>query len=525
MKQDSFDRALMEEMSQLPPDPQTLEDYTPWQFSIRKIMCGMALNTIRLEFFYLQYLLPLLGAVLLYLGCRSLRKSDPWFRLCWISSGFLLVVHMSVDILTATPLIQWVTDRPILDLSLASALSGVHFLLLVFLRAGIRRAFTQTGQPFPKDWLGRGLIAYLLSIGVALWSELVPATQPAMIGYTVTNDWLYYGRPILFLVLEVYLLSCILRQSEALAGRGYDLVPAPVRLPGSRFLLAVFALVLLAIPLALFVSSRLPVWPATEVTAPLAGDQAVVRERLIALGLPEDLAYALDQAELERCAQVQQVIQAQCKELGGGGEPASQPNNPTVPVNLGDGQAELSVWIILLPGQRTRILHFFHYTQVPSRHLQNQFSVDPSGYFYVDDFAGGLLWDKDGATFAAQPQIQLGGGETSQEVPQWIAWIYQAEFDAFGRRHYSPWFNFAIPSKAEHVRGYLAYTVHPQQSQNGAVEGFYGDVTYLFLRHQSSLLHYPFASISDLGGQRSAATHGSIQTVWATFDYFVPVLD
>ena len=64
MKEDSFDRILMEEMSQLPPDPSSLTDYTPWQTAIRSMMLGMALNVFRLEFFYLQYLLPLLGAVL-----------------------------------------------------------------------------------------------------------------------------------------------------------------------------------------------------------------------------------------------------------------------------------------------------------------------------------------------------------------------------------------------------------------------------------------------------------------------------
>ena len=54
------------------------------------------------------------------------------------------------------------------------------------------------------------------------------------------------------------------------------------------------------------------------------------------------------------------------------------------------------------------------------------------------------------------------------------------------------------------------------------VNGGFGDLTYLFLRHQSSLLHYPFASISDLGGQRDAGRHGAIETAWATFEFYLP---
>ncbi|MGI5962721.1 MAG: hypothetical protein ACOX7N_03275 [Lawsonibacter sp.] len=521
MKQDAFDQALMEEMSHLPPPPQTLDDYTPWQASIRKMVFGMALNIFRLEFFYLQYLLPLLGAILLYLGCRSMRRSDPWFQVCWSLSGVLLAVHMSVDILTATPLIQWVTDRPWIDYMLASCLAALQFLLLFSLRAGIRRAFTQMGEAQPKDWLGRGLISYLLGAGVALWSELVPAMQPAMMGYTITNQWLYYGRPILFLALEIYLLKCLLRQSEALAGRGYNLTPAPVRVSGRAVLLGVFSLVLLGIPVALFFSSRPSPLPAVAVTQPLDQTSAATRQHLISLGLPQEVADLLDFEELGRYATAQQVIPCQYRQTDSQTGVVTTHSSLFL-TQLQDGEAELSVWAIQLSDGSVRLLHTFRYIDLPSCHLQNQFSIDPSGYFYSNDFDGGLLWNQGETTFSAQVQVQFSGGETAEEVPEWTAWVYQSEFDAFGRRHYSPWFNFAIPSGAENLRGYLAYTIHPSQSQGGSVEDGFGDITYLFLRHQSSLLQYPFFSISDLGGQRYAGQQGAIQTAWATFEFFIP---
>ena len=82
MKQDEFDLRLTREMADLPPDPGEVQDYNPWQAAMSRILWGMALTTFRLEFFYLQYLLPLLGAALMYLGYRSLRRENPWFRLC-----------------------------------------------------------------------------------------------------------------------------------------------------------------------------------------------------------------------------------------------------------------------------------------------------------------------------------------------------------------------------------------------------------------------------------------------------------
>lgn len=248
MKPDEFDLHLMDEISQLPPPEPEVEDYTPWQASIRKIIWGMVLVTFRLEFFYLQYLLPLLGATLLYLGYRSLRKSDPWFTLCWGLSAFLLVFHMVSDILAATPLLSALEQNTWTNAFLIALTIAANVLLLFALRAGIRRRFVSITEEKPKDWLGRGLMAYLLSLAITLWVTLDPATEPSFFGYSITNDWLYYGRGIAVIVFQIYLLVCIFRQSEALAGRGYDIAPAPVRVPGKRLVLGVFLLVLLAIP-------------------------------------------------------------------------------------------------------------------------------------------------------------------------------------------------------------------------------------------------------------------------------------
>ena len=61
MRTDDFDRHIMEELSQIPPAE--LPRFTPWRPAMDRIVVGTALLTFRFQFFYLQYLLPLLGAV------------------------------------------------------------------------------------------------------------------------------------------------------------------------------------------------------------------------------------------------------------------------------------------------------------------------------------------------------------------------------------------------------------------------------------------------------------------------------
>lgn len=524
MKPDEFDLQLMDEMSQLPPPAPEVEDYTPWQASIRKIIVGMVLITFRLEFFYLQYLLPLLGACLLYLGYRSLRKSDPWFTLCWGLSAFLLVFHMAWDVLTATPIMAWITQNAALNASLSALTAAANVLLLFALRAGIRRRFVSMTGEKPRDWLGRGLIAYLLCLAVTLWATLEPATEPGLFGDSITNHWLYYGRPLAAIALQIYLLICIFRQSEALAGQGYDIVPAPVRIPGKPFVLGVFLLVLLVIPPALWLSCRLPTGEAQEVNAPLAGNQTAVRDHLVELGLPLELANTLDEAELERCKDAYAVETGfwTVLDLSDGKEPQTEGNN--ILVQVGDAQARFSVWLVFLPQGQVRWYSFFRYDTLPALRLQEQLSLDVSGSCPNQDYTSALFWqEQEGEiTYLSHPQVQLAGGQTAKELTEEQQWWYEEELKRLGHLHYAPYVSFSIPQKATALGGYLAYTADasrelaPENSYN------YYDFVHLFLRRQTRLLHYPFLSIDDLGGSGSSRAYGPIRSAYGTFEHSAP---
>lgn len=522
MKPDEFDLQLMDEMSQLPPPAPEVHDYTPWQASIRKIIWGMVLTTFRLEFFYLQYLLPLLGATLLYLGYRSLRKSDPWFTLCWGLSAFLLVFHMAWDIVTATPIMAWITQNAVLNASLSSLTATANVVLLFALRAGIRRRFVSITGEKPKDLLGRGLIAYLLCLALALWSTLEPATEPTFFGYSITNHWLYYGRPLVGIALQIYLLICIFRQSESLAGRGYDMVPAPVRVPGKLFVLGAFLLVLLAIPPALWLSCRLPTGEAQEVTAPLAGTQSSVRDHLVELGLPQELADTLDEAELERCKDAYAVETGHWSDLDLTDDIVPQTEGNDLLVHLEDVQARFSVWLVFLPQGQVRWYHFFRYDTLPALRLQEQFSLDLSGRDPQDDYTAALFWQEGEVTYFSHPQVRLAGGQTADELTEEQQWWYEHELERLGHLHYAPYFSFSIPQKATALGGYLAYTADASRELDPENTYDYYDFTNLLLRRQTSLLHYPFRSIDDLGGLSYFGTYGPIHSAYGSFYYSAP---
>lgn len=514
MKRDDFDRVLMDDIGLLPPDPVSAEHYTPWQEAVTKLLLGMALTTFKLEFFYLHYLLPLLGSVLLYLGCRSLRTSSRWFRLCWGLSAFKLGWHALFDVLAATPLLGRLADSP-WNMPLSCLVNGATVVLLLALRAGIRDAFAAADGSKPRDWIGRGILAHLLSLALAIWSDLVPLTEPSMFGMAIMDEWswLYYGRGIAFIILQIYLLRCIYRQSEALAGRGYDIAPAPVRLPGKQFTLAVFLAVLAALPPALWLGGRLDNGPEKAVTTDLSAEHTVIRERLMSMGMAEKLALALDETELERCATAVGVTACNPKDTHQSDNYDAPIDGPSILYEIDGGLAELSSWIVYLPDGQYRRYQWFEYREMPDCRLQEQFSVDPIGNYHTYDYSGRILWERAGSTFAAAPDVQLAGGQTAEELDEMTAWLYQEELERLGHYHYSPYYSFSIPRGAEGMRGYLAYT---QDADPHEVSEF----CYTFLRHQQRLLHYPFSTIDDLGGTQHAGEYGPIRSVYGHFSYY-----
>ena len=118
--------------------------------------------------------------------------------------------------------------------------------------------------------------------------------------------------------------------------------------------------------------------------------------------------------------------------------------------------------------------------------------------------------------------MQLAGGQTAEELNEEQQWWYEEELERLGHLHYAPYISFSIPQKATMLGGYLAYTADASEHLGRENDYPYYDFTHLFLRRQTSLLHYPFRSIDDLGGLGSLGAYGPICSAYGTFEYSAP---
>ena len=518
MSPNEFDRRIAEDMSQLPPAPNEVWDYTPWRSAMTKILWGMGLTTFRFEFFYLQYLLPLLGAVLLYLGYRTLRREDRWFRLCWVLSGILLAVHMATDILTATPVMGWITQNPVLQWGITWLLQGMNLLMLFSLWRGTRAAFAVVGEKQPKDWLAQGFVCYLLALAIALWSELVPYTETTMFGTDTIDQyqWLVTGRSIAGLILMIRLLMCIAYQSSALANRGYSITPVPVRFTPTVFLAGVFAVVLLSSIAALWLSSRAPALEAQPLSAVHAEEYSSVRAHLVDLGMDADLANSLDEAELERCRDALAVYDLPLYHSYGEHTYNREDETGRADVEY----VTLRSWAVDLPGDQARYYLTFRWLQNPEHNIREGLTGDPSSYFPSYDFSARILWDQDGQTWTAAPTVRLGGGEMPEELPDWALEWYDYELETLGHLAYIPWCQFSFPADSENRWGWMAWSEDFTDWQERHNSLYYEPS--LFYRHQISWLRYPYYSFPQLLASSSIPRDGVTQTFGGVYELVPP---
>jgi hypothetical protein len=90
----NFDQQMIDHLSELPPSEEEIRNTNPWSKPIGFITWGFILTTLHLNILYLQYILPTIGVVLIFLGSRSLRNENKYFKTAWVLSIVKLLLHM-----------------------------------------------------------------------------------------------------------------------------------------------------------------------------------------------------------------------------------------------------------------------------------------------------------------------------------------------------------------------------------------------------------------------------------------------
>lgn len=252
-----FDDLLREDAAALPPP--AAGEINPWSMAMTRVLWGLGLITITLNFLYLDVILPAVGGLLLVLGFCTLRRENTPLRWCYILSLASLAVRGACIVLAALPV----------ETGLAPAYVNIALLQVLYVclwrgMVGVSRA---AGEEKPAA-TAAGAMAVFYAVLTVL----------ALIG---VEGWLLV---LPMLVLYILLLRSMVRLSRSLADTGYAITAAPVRLPDAAVLWGGLGVLLAAVLLAMFLGQRYPMDWHTRSDAP---QSVPIRQELLEKGFPE----------------------------------------------------------------------------------------------------------------------------------------------------------------------------------------------------------------------------------------------
>lgn len=490
-----FEAMLAQSVPDTPPE-EIVAEVTPWRRAMNRILFGMALCAITLNFWCLNYILPAVGTVLLLLGFRTLRRENRWLGGCFAVTVIHAVYFFATLILNTT-ILQSAVFTPAVTTALTAAnavlLLGLYFcfwrgLLAVQKKAGLP---AQTGG----------------ALALIVWYALVCVL--AAVHYT---GWIV---PIAMLVGYGCILRSLCRLSGVLDEAGYAIAPGPVRVTDRCLVLVIAAVLGIGCTLGyLFGGSYRMDWQPVDTSKQT--QTAAIRQQLLDLGFPEEVLNDLTPEDIAACDGALRVVAVTEDHPFNDGrnvlwEAYNEKNERYYVQDTVYDVKELRLTgvAVQLPGaQETwRVYHHFLWTTDPGFYGTEVLQIWPAdenmqdGWRFAGDVTGRVLYDRDGQTFTAS--YHTLGRQT-----------YTADSVFFGQRTNSDLFAaFSMPRHAESARGYVAYTAAAVQS--GCLLNSWINYT-----HQQSWLQYPVVTAQTHRMTCTQSNGGAFRTVQDALQFY-----
>lgn len=486
-----FEAMLARSVPDTPPE-EIVAEVTPWRRAMERVLFGLALCMVTLNFWCLNYLLPAIGTVLLLLGFRALRQENPWLRGCFVCA-VLRAACVFPSLILNTTILPSDACR-----SAAAAVSAALMLaLLLCFWQGLRAVRRKAGLPAQGGGAGALLVWYVLMCVLAA------------VHYTGLLV------PIAMLVGYVCILRSLFRLSGALDEAGYAITPQPVRVTDRCIALVLAAALGIGCTLGyLFGGSYRMDWQPADTSEQT--QTAAIRQQLLDLGFPEAVLNDLTPEDIAACDGALRVVSVTEDHPFNDGRTVSHKESD------GEGgvvsvldtvydvrELRLTGVAVQLPGaQETwRVFHHFLWTTDPGFYgteaiqIRPAYRSIPEGWAAAGDATGRVLYDRGGQTFAA-PYASLGARTFTANT---VLWGKQTNTDLFAA--------FSLPRHGEHCRGYVAYST--TEARDGYI--FSSGVYYT---HQQSWLQYPVVTAMEKRLTAAWDDTGAFRTVQDALQFY-----
>lgn len=428
--------AMLEEtFDQLPPQDDVVEEITPWKKAMNRVLWGLGLCTLTLNFWMLNYILPAIGMILMVLGFRALRRENRWMTAAY-AVALIRCAYMVVQLFLDSTIWGGTVSQLALMQVLRPLLHGVSMLQILCLWRGLRLIRQKAGlEP------GAASAFWLL-----VW--WIVMTVLGLAGFTGILVWA-------LLLCYFLIFRGLVKLSRELDNAGYAVEPAPVKIPDGQAKLIFALAVAIAMGTGFLFFRQYPMnWEPAE---PRTSKVQQVRTELLVLGFPEIVLDDLTEEEILSLEGALDVVTSN-QEHAVGKERLTlyeQQGKVSYYYSNGDNNLTITDVAVKLPTQREtwRIIQHFHWTIPPEYYGTESIEIwrmSSEGWHRQDNWAGRVLYNREGTAYAA-PYYSLGRVSYTQNSIFWGQSQVTSIFAAF-----------SLPKGGSDYRGYVWYDIQEQ---------------------------------------------------------------
>ncbi|MBQ0037924.1 MAG: hypothetical protein KBS74_04550 [Clostridiales bacterium] len=488
MREADFDAMLKSSVSESPPED-VVSAVSPCKKALNRVLIGIVLSAITLNFWCLDYILPSVGALLSLLGFRALRRENKWFFYCFaltIVSG----AYLFCELILNTTILQ----SAFYASSVETFLSVVGSLLLLLKFYCFWRGICIIQEKAALPAHANSVLALVVWYAVMLILAIFHCESTFVIGIVI----------IIFAII----VCNIAKLSKELDAVGYAIANTSHKISDRCLVCMILAALTVGCACGyLFGDSYRMDWQTVD--AAEHNNVSDIKSNLLDLGFPEAVLNDLGAADIAACNGAVQVKSGVSDHFvyGCSNLPDETYNNlgshnlqPTATRDL-----RITNVAVKLSGTENRWMTFQHFRWLnhPRFYGTEAFYIVSPAYRYSKDCScageatGRVLYDDDGGNSYASPYHFLGEQDNAGEVP---ILDFSEEGGIIA--------GFSVPRQCQNCRGYIAYPViaHGKEYTIG---------NFLKYFHQRSCLQYPAVTAMEF----------SKDNAWNTFAFSVSAND
>lgn len=477
MNEAEFDTMLKDCIDDLPPE-NIIAGVTPWRKGLKRILWGMALNLITLNFLCLNYILPAVGTAIALMGFRTLCRENCWFRACWIITICRAVclipdLWLKATILPCQGRFESLTDT-------ATLLNLFLSLLLIFcFWQGLRAAQSNAGLPVHA----RSGAALFVWYGILSLLALIGYGQMSIVG------------AVIMLASYIGILYSLIKLSKEMDEAGYTVQPVSVRVSDRWLGTAFFLLLTIGIAAGyLFFNSYTMDWKETERTK----EQAVSETEayLADLGFPKEILDDLTTEDIKACQEAKRVV------VGTKDHPLN--------VNSQKNMLRFTEIAVELPGETSRwkVIHYFLWLEDPGFYGTEAIQIWPAyqndEHWIPDEkITGQVLYDRDQKTYVSRYVSQ------KEERYETDSFFGDTEIRD------SIFAEFSMTEKGSKYRGYISYVTESTTAEPSMIN------SWINYTHQRSWFQYPVVTAKEKSMRGDWEDTGAFVTIQNALRFYL----